>query len=295
MAKKKTIGLVLGSGGARGWAHVGVLKALREKGVKPDIVVGTSIGSIIAAVHAEGKLDEVLDFAAGMDWARSIKLFFEIGIHRDGLLTGVRVMECLKGFLPTDDIGKLPIPYAAVATDLDTGKPVVLDSGSLLDAIRASISIPGIFTPVKRDGKTLIDGGMSSPVPIWLARKMGAEQVIAVNIDTNAKCPYTVEKPRKSTAVSEFSERVWNHWRENMPALDEMFQEMRSGQSLADVLLKTTRIAENRIAEEEVRRTQPDILIEPPVGDIATMDFSRAADAIRAGYEATNSALDQKL
>ncbi len=288
------LGLVLGSGGARGWAHVGVLKALRERGIQPDIVVGTSIGSIIGAVYAEGKLDEAIKFAGNMDKTRAIRLFLEIGLHRDGLLSGVRVMECLKRFITTERIENLPLPFAAVATDLDTGMPVVLHSGSVLDAIRASISIPGIFTPVKRRGATLVDGGLSSPVPVSLARQMGATDVIAVNIDSMKKCPYGGKHARGNSGPSEFSMRMMENLRGNLPALADFFDGMRSGMALPDVLLKTTRIAEYRIAKEELSRTPPELLIEPAVGDIATMDFSRADDAIRAGYEETLAALDRR-
>lgn len=282
------LGLVLGSGAARGWAHVGVLQALRERGIRPDLVVGTSIGSIVGAIHAENRLDEVLAFVGTHDFTRSAKIFFEFKIHLDGLISGVHVMEFLSRFLSVEKISDLPIPYAAVATDLDNGRPVTIDSGKLSDAIRASISIPGLFTPVRRNGRVLVDGGLSCPVPVSVARDMGATRVIAVNVATWRPCPYFHRQ-----AGADYSKRMWNHLRETLPAFNSLFTGRKSGQSLADVFLKTVRIAENRIAEEEIRRHPPDLLIEPAVGDIAAMDFARARDGIRAGYEAAAEALDR--
>lgn len=285
------LGLVLGSGGARGWAHIGVLQVLREKGIRPDLVVGTSIGSIVGAVLAEDRLDEVSDFAEKLDWSRAMKLFFEVGVHPDGLLRGTRVMEFLGRLLPVETIEELPMPYAAVATDIHTGKTVVMTRGRVTDAIRASISIPGVFTPVRRGHRVLVDGGLSSPVPVDVARKMGAERVIAVNIDVAAPCPYHAPPKGRIGKAIGFSDRVWTHLRETSPAVAKVFEGKDSGLGIFDVLLKTTRIAEDRIAAEEVRRTAPDVLIEPAVGDILTMDFSRATDAIQAGRDAAEAAL----
>lgn len=281
-------GLVLGSGGARGLAHIGVLQALRERGVRPDVIVGSSIGAVMGAVLAEGRLDEVAAFAETLDVSKAAALFFEVGFHRDGLISGTRAMNTLRRFLPVGEIGLLPVRYAAVATDISTGREVVIERGDALEAVRASIAIPGVFTPVRADGKLLVDGGVSSPVPVAAARRLGADRVIAVNVDGVAPCPYRARRTEGSATAR---------------ALDGILEKLQarvsiSGESAADnpnmieIIVKTLRIAEARLAAEELRRTPPDVLIEPAVGDIATLDFSRAKDAIRAGRDAAEAALE---
>lgn len=281
------IGLALGSGGARGWAHIGVLQVLRERGIRPDVVVGSSIGAIMGAVLAEGKLDEVTEFAETLDVAKAVALFFEVGVRRDGLISGKRAMETLRRFLPVEKIEQLPVRYAAVATDLSTGREVVLDRGQTLAAIRASISIPGVFTPVKAGGKTLVDGGLSSPVPVATARRLGADRVIAVNIDGTAPCPYRARRT-KGSAPERALDRILEKLQSRV-ALSE--GESSANLNLIEVIVKSLRIGEARLAADELRRTAPDVLIEPAVGDIATLDFARAKDAIRAGREAAEAAL----
>ncbi len=282
------LGLALGSGGARGWAHLGVLQVLRERGIRPDVVVGSSIGAIMGAVLAEDKLDEVTEFAEKFDAAKAASLFFEVGVHFDGLISGARAMETLRRFLESEKIERLPIRYAAVATDLSTGREVVLDRGPTLEAIRASISIPGVFTPVKSGGKTLVDGGLSSPVPVATARRLGAERVIAVNIDGIEPCPY-----RTRRAGSSATGRAIDGIIEKLQARVAISESGSAGNpNIIEVIVKSLRIGEARLASEELRRTPPDVLIEPAVGDIATLDFSRAKDAIRAGRDAAEKALE---
>lgn len=289
------LGLVLGSGGARGLAHIGVAQVLAEKNLKPDVIVGTSIGSVVGAAIAAGTMDRVERFAAEIDLARAAGLFFEFGMHRDGFIKGKKVMECLGKLLPDCAIEDLPIRYAAVATDIGTGEPVVFEKGSLLTAIRASISIPGVFTPVKIGSRQLVDGGVSSPVPIITARDLGADKIIAVNVDNSDACPYNSRADhgiqKAAVMAKDMSARIKTKIEERIPKLGKLLEGSPSGFGSFDIMLKTVRFCENRIAIDEIASNKPDVLIEPPVGDIPTLDFARAADAIRAGRDSAESAL----
>jgi len=299
------IGLALGSGGARGWAHLGVLRRLNELGLPVHCVAGTSIGSIAAALYASGSLGTMEDLAAQLDWKQVAQLFLEVNFPRSGLLTGKNFMRLLKSVIRTHAISSLSIPYAAVATDLETEKEVVLQSGRLLDAIRASIGIPGIFTPVLLDGHHLVDGGLVNPLPVSVCRSMGADFVIAVDI--NLRVPAEKRKPLKKPQPSSPPQRI-------ATLIDTLSQLLPQRAALAakesrrwtapqkstadalsifDVLTRSFRLVENQITRRELALHPPDILIQPAVGDIMTLEFYRGPEAIAAGVRAVDEVLPQ--
>jgi NTE family protein len=251
-APTKKTALVLGSGGARGWAHIGVLKALAELDCKPDMVVGTSIGAIVAAMHAAGVVEEAERFASSIDWKQVAKLFFEVNIPRSGLVKGARIMDLLRSLIPVKRIEHLAVVYAAVATDLRLEQEVVLSEGDLFKALRASFSIPGVFTPVEyTKGQWLVDGGLVNPLPISVARLMGATHVVGVDINLVGSLHEKIKSP-----------------------------------TLMDVLLGTFRAIENSITRERLLREPPDVLIQPKVGYLGTLEFHHAPQAIQLGYDA---------
>ena len=180
--QRPKIGLALGSGSARGLAHVGVIRAIADAGIQIDCIAGTSMGALIGAVHAAGKLDELETFFLDFDWKKTAS-FFDVVLPRSGLLDGAKVSELVRSHIHADDIEALPIAFAAVASDLVSGEEVVLRTGDIIEAVRASISVPGIFTPVRRNGQILVDGGLINPVPASAARAMGAGFVIAVDLN----------------------------------------------------------------------------------------------------------------
>ena len=158
------VGLALGSGSARGWAHIGVIQALTDAGIPVDYVAGTSVGAVVGAVYASGKIDSLEDVVLQLDW-KKIAFFLDVVFPKSGLIDGNRVADFIRSLVEENDIEDLPLPFCAVSTDLATGNEVVIKDGDIIEAVRASISVPGIFTPVRKDDMTLVDGGLVNPVP----------------------------------------------------------------------------------------------------------------------------------
>ena len=278
--RRKKTAAVFGGGGARGWAHVGVLRAFKDLGFKPDIVTGTSIGSIAAAVHATGTEDKVTELATKMDWKNASRLFLELSLKRGGIIEGKKVVELLKEVFGEVKIEDLPLPYAAVAVDLASAEEVVFTSGSLVDAIRASVSIPGIFTPVARGDGFLVDGGLTNPVPIDAARALGAEYIVAVNINNQKE--FVPKEGADSEPLG-----VFRHLADGMAALAKKISGGQDlGMGMLEVYRQAFRVAEDHLSILCVERAKPDMLIEPAVRGVSTMDFTYNEDVVQAGYDA---------
>jgi NTE family protein len=299
------IGLALGSGGARGWAHLGVLRRLKELGLTFHCVAGTSIGSIAGALYASDSIGTMEELATHLDWKQVAQLFLEVSFPRSGLLTGKNFMRMLKSIIPVHAISSLSIPYAAVATDLETEKEVVLKSGSLFEAMRASIGIPGIFTPTYVNGHTLVDGGLVNPLPVSVCRAMGADLVIAV--DVNLRAATQKRKPARKHSLPVPHART----AQLVETLGKLISKGSSSAALKphgwtsqqkkecdtlsifDVLTRSFRLVENQITRRELALNPPDILIQPEVGDIMTLEFHRGPEAIAAGIRAVDERLPQ--
>ena len=309
--KRQRVGLALGSGGARGWAHLGVLQALREKDIQVDLVAGTSMGAVVGAFVAARREDALRELAESLDWRRLRQFFWEISLSRSGLTDGRRLLEETGKLLGVRDFRELALPFRAVATDLYGGGEVVLSSGNLLQALRASISIPGLFSPVVLGRRTLVDGGLVKPVPGSVARDMGAQRVIAVDI---VQGPAGVAKPaprrtsEPSAPAPMLAVPAPAHDEEGDGALNALERflldiekkarrvkasvaEAVSRPAVVDILVQSVRIAESRIALARRQLEPPDILIEPKVGNIGVLEFQRAQEAMAAGYAAARQAL----
>jgi NTE family protein len=309
--KRKRVGLALGSGGARGWAHLGVLQALNERGIEIEFVAGTSMGAVVGAFCAARRLDTLRELAENLDWRKLRSFFWEVSLSRSGLTDGNKLLAETKKLLEVGQFRELHLPFRAVATDLNTGAEVVLSAGSLLPALRASISIPGLFSPVWSGRRLLVDGGLVNPVPVNVVRDMGAQIVIAVDVSQGIEPPPA--PPRREKAPKPRRGRLRLPQvagpEENLGALQMLenffddverrirgFQKSRAAEEakpdLVEVLVRSVRVMEAQIARARRAAEPPDILIEPKVGGIGTLDFQRAREAIAAGHAAALAALD---
>ena len=280
---KPRVGLVLGSGSARGWAHIGVIHALEEAGVRPDIVCGTSIGALVGAAYAAGELERLESWVLGLQIGDVVG-FADLSLSA-GLLKGDRLMQFFRSNFEDRPIEQLGIPFAAIATSLQTGAEVWLRSGSTLDAVRASIALPGIFTPVRQDGSLLVDGGLADPIPVSLARAMGADIVIAVDLGSDI-----LGRRFRATTVPETpaSSPQWMlKLRENLGALaPEKSPEQPPMPSMIDVMSSCMDIALVRIARSRLAGEPPEVLVAPRLAHLRLFDFHRAKEAIEEGRRA---------
>jgi len=289
------IGLALGGGVARGFAHIGVLRALERNNIVPDIVVGTSIGAVVGAAYLAGKLD-VLE-----DWARSLNRFrilsyLDFRVNSGGLINGSRLVDTLDEHLGGLMIEELPRPFIAVATDLGSGHEVWLRKGPLVERLRASFSLPGIFPPTWCEHRWLIDGALVNPVPTSAALAMGAQMTIAVNL--NADIIGAARKPgAKIQTVAGFDLLEEDHETakkaRRTPFLRRFFHREPDHPSMFGVMFSSLNILQDRIARSRLAGEPPDIAIDPRVGHIGLAEFDRAAELIDAGAAAVEHKLDQ--
>lgn len=280
---KPRVGLALGSGSARGWAHIGVIRALEEAGVRPEFVCGTSIGALVGAAYATGDLERLESWVLGLQLGDVVGLA-DVGLGA-GLLKGDRLMQFFRSKFADRPIEELRVPFAAVATSLQTGAEVWLRSGSTLDAVRASIALPGIFTPVRWEGALLVDGGLANPVPVSLARAMGADIVIAVDLGSD------ILGRRFRPAAAAEAPTTQPQWmlklRENLAALtSENSPEEPPMPSMLDVLSASMDIVQVRIARSRLAGEPPEVLVTPRLASLRLFDFHRAKEAIEEGRRA---------
>jgi NTE family protein len=291
------IGLALGSGSARGWAHIGVIRALKAAGVEPDIVCGTSIGALVGAAYADNDLDRL------ETWVRSLKLqtvmsFLDFSLS-GGLIKGEKLISFFRSHFVDRDIRELPRPFGAVATDLQRGREVWLREGRVTDAVRASIALPGLFTPVQLDGSWLVDGGLVNPVPVSLCRAMGADLVIAVDLNTDRLGHHLKPKPAKAprkraTAEPEtLADAVVVRIQAGMSQLGINHEAGTRIPAMLDVVASSINIMQVRITRSRLAGDPPDAMITPLLADLGLMEFHRASVAIEAGRRAAEAAMPQ--
>jgi len=277
---KRRIGLVLGSGSARGWAHIGVIRALAEAGVKPDLVCGCSIGALVGAVYAEGGLDKLEGWVRTLGWPEVVGLM-DVSFG-GGLIKGDRLMAFLEEHFLRGDFGDLQLPFGCIATELATGHEVWFRDGSVAAAVRASIATPGLFTPVTRDGKLLADGGLVDPVPVSLGRAMGAEVVIAVDLGSDI----VGSALSKAHAATE-SAPGWD--RKLLTSLG--FGTDNGLPPMSRVMSAAIEIMQRRIARSRLAGEPADVLLAPRLAHFAPLDYHRGKEAIAEGRAAVQRML----
>ena len=292
--RRKKIGLALGGGAARGWAHIGVINAFQEAEIPIDYVAGTSMGALVGAFFVAGQIDNLKKLALHLDW-KDIIAFFDIVFPKSGLIDGKKVTELLKKNISQFKIEEVSIPFAAVATDIVTGGEVILDKDDIIDAVRASISIPGIFTPVKINKEILVDGGVVNPVPVNVVKNMGAEVVIAVDVNAHLVIP-TMQKVRKAQ-IPETGRFNLKNLKEKIKDLDLPYLKNWTSKeplpNIFEIILSSIYIMEKQITRDRLRLDKPQVLIEPEVGNIGFLEFHRAHEAIAEGYKAAMRKIEE--
>ncbi|OGT21365.1 MAG: hypothetical protein A2V90_01450 [Gammaproteobacteria bacterium RBG_16_57_12] len=289
---RRILGIALGGGAARGWAHIGVLKELAAIGIEPDIVCGTSMGAMIGAAYVAGNLDPLESFARSlnkMDFLRNLDIKLLLG---GGFIEGKRMMELVNEYLTEARIENLPKPFAAVATELLTGHELWLREGPVTEAIRASAALPGIFTPVQVDGQWLVDGGLVNPVPISLCRAMGANFVIAVNVNEGMLGRHFRQNVKyqeqwdKNGVEATLLDKISSELKQRAGAyLPYLFEPGSHPPGLFDVLTGSLAIMQDRITRSRMAGDPPEVLIRPRVGNIGLLEFERAGEAIEVGRD----------
>jgi NTE family protein len=295
-----SIGLVLGSGAARGFAHIGVVRALEARGIKPSVIVGTSIGALVGGCFATGQIDTL------ETWARSLTLrrvlgYLDVRLGSSGLISGSRLANRLEESLGTTSIEQLPVQFAAIATEIGTGHEVWLTRGSLAMALRASYALPGIFPPVQLGGRWLVDGALVNPVPVSAARALGARVVIAVNLDadrfgrgatiaSHGADPGDFAAPSTAKDGNGFLglRGVFSAER----ALKRQIVATKTRPGFSTVMIESFNIMQDRLTRMRLAGDPPDVHITPWIGHVGFLDFHRAAEAIEVGKAATEKALD---
>ena len=279
MARRPKIGFALGAGSARGWAHIGVLRALAEAGFKPDLIAGCSVGAFVGAAFAAGRLDQVEAWALGLDRKAMFRLA-DFGL-RGGLIKGERINEVFREQFVESEFSDLPIPLAAVATDLHTGQEVWLREGKVSDAVAASIAVPGLFRPVRQDGRYLVDGSVVNPIPVSLCRAMGADIVLAVDLGSDSVGRYVRDSDRL-TPTGSFMSRVLPRYN---PTSDRQAEPEVAPPSLVETLVGAINIMQLRIARSRLAGEPPDVLLAPRLGQLGLLDYHRAEYAIAEGRD----------
>jgi NTE family protein len=289
MSKQK-FALALGGGAARGWAHIGILRGLADAGLDPEIVVGTSIGAIVGGHYASGRLDLLEDFALSLT-RRRVFSFLDLSVSGSGLIAGQRLFDRFDEHLSGLRIEDLPIRFAAIATDLSSGQEIWLRRGSVIEAVRASSAIPGIVKPVSLGGRWLVDGCLVNPVPVSVARALGARIVVGVNLTSEfgrgGICIGDEEEPlAEDVVVEEAPITRWNGRGAFQLLHRQLFGRDDGAPGITSVILNSFSIFHDRISRARLMGDPPDLLVAPNLADIGVLDFHRADEMIESGRAA---------
>jgi NTE family protein len=294
------IGLALGGGAARGWAHIGVIEVLTEAGYGPDVIAGTSIGAVVGGCFCAGKLPQLAEFATTLTKRRVVGLMdFHIG--GAGLIAGGRLKRLLERDLAGTRIEDLPHRFVAIATELGTGHEIWLTRGPVVEALRASYALPGVFDPVKLGGRWLMDGALVNPVPVTAARAMGADVVICVNLNSDLAGRGTTIQSHPADPdpeiLPEIDVRPTSRWRGRITGAARRMRGMVGRQAqdrpgLAGVMVDAFNITQDRISRSRLAGDPPDVMIGPKLGRIGLFDFHRAEDIVELGRQAARRSLD---
>lgn len=283
------LGLALGSGSARGWVHIGILRALEERGLKPDVVTGASVGALVGAACAAGRLADLEEWVCKLT-QRDVWRLVDTTFRSGGVMTGNRLMEAIAAHIGDAPIETLPMRFGAVATDLYTGEEIWLREGPFMTAVRASSGLPGLFSPTWHEGRWLIDGGVVNPVPVSLCRALGADIVIAVDLRrsvTQVALRALEQSSRNQTApeqeASTEGTAILQKWTGLVDGLVETFRSRRTEPGLFEVMTSAVNIMQDRITRSRLAIDPADLVLRPDLTRFQLMDFHRGREAIDIG------------
>ncbi len=293
--QKPKIAIALGSGSARGWSHIGVIKELESIGVKPEIVTGSSMGALVGAAYAAEQLEGLEHWSRALDWKGILK-YLDPSLLGGGLIQGERLADLVARYVEDLNFEDLPRRLGVVATELDTGREIWFREGPVIRAVRASIGLPGLLQPILHEGHWLVDGGLSNPVPVSLCRAMGADLVIAVNLNGDILGRHFRQEEQEQPSNGGFGEeQFWDRLTEQLKSTLSSRKEMlfsrllgegRDAPGLYDVLASSLNIMQDRITRSRMAGDPPDIIITPRLSRLGLMEFDRAAFAIDEGMQA---------
>jgi NTE family protein len=289
------IGLALGAGAARGWAHIGIIKALQDIGVKIDVIAGCSIGAYVGSAFASGKIDDLEEWANSLtEW--QVFSLLGIGFRRGGLASGQKVFEKHKLDFCAPTFESMNIPFTAVATDLYSGKEVIFNKGDINDAIQASCAIPALFAPIEHEGRWLVDGAIVNPVPVNQCRQLGADFVIAVNLSADFR-PQLIEKfeteheqsqQKTDTFLKNASGGFMKQW-----FSPDVRPNKKQAPGIMSVMSSSLEILQARVTRSRLAGDPPDLLIEPQLRDVGLLEFHRAEELAIKGRQAVERIAEQ--
>ena len=293
---RPTIGLALGGGAARGFAHIGVMRTLVAHGIVPDVIVGTSIGAVVGGCYAAQALDNLETWARSLS-VRSVLSYLDISLSGSGLIRGSHLAAQLETGLKDSRIDDLPLRFAAIATEFNTGHEIWLTRGRLADALRASYALPGIFPPVLIGGRWLVDGALVNPVPVSAARALGARLVIAVNLNSDLFgrgaiiASHGSDDSDDAAAHAASKHNGLRGMFAGETSLRRQFFGRRGQPGIPTVMIEAFNVMQDRITRARLAGDPPDVLISPRLGNIGWFDFHRGNDAIAIGAEAAEKSI----
>ena len=302
--RKLKIGLALGSGSSRGWSHIGVINALTEQGIKPDIICGTSMGALVGASYVAGNLSKLEAWVSSLTKFETARLF-EINSALNGFVNTQRLHHLLNELVTSNrsEIENLPKIYASVATDLETGREVWLTKGSVLEAVWSSISLPGLFPAIRKNEKWLVDGGLVNPVPVSVCRAMGAEIVIAVNLNGDIigrHFPKTVKvnKVKSKEVTEEIKDQGVMYKFTDMlegytASLFSTKTDKEYSPSFFEAIASSVNITQDRITKSRMVGDPPEILLSPKLSHIGLLELYRGKEAIIEGENSVKRMLPE--
>ncbi len=291
MSKKITVGLALGSGAARGWAHIGIIQRLHQLGIQPDIVCGTSIGALVGAAYTAGNIDKLESWVRQLDKLQTAR-YFSINSSFKGFVNKERLRTFLDEHVVATEtmIEDMDKPFASVATDLHTGREIWNTSGSMMDAVWSSISLPGLFPAIKHHNRWLIDGGLVNPVPVSLCRALGADVVIAVNLNSDIVGKHLQldnaikqSEAQSSNEPAGITGRISNMIADYTTNLFSKKNTEDTAPDLLDAIAASINITQDRITRSRMAGDPPEITLSPRLSSIGLLEFYRAKEAIEEG------------